>query len=93
MDWIRLSEDNLAEAFGPYASHLLLHHRNALDELVRNWHRAAEIDRVFTQTKYVRNSHFLFDQEGCVRAAGSLAHCEYYAKPTYVMVIRESLEN
>jgi hypothetical protein len=94
MDWIRLSDDNIAEAFGADASHILLHHRDSLDEICRNWHRQADIDKLFTQTKYVRNVYYLLDTDGNVRAAGKTqAHCDAYAKPGYVTVIREALEN
>ena len=93
MDWIRLNEDNLASAFGSDASHLLLHHRSDLDELVRNWHRQDELNKILKQVQYDRNRYFLFDAEGRIRAAGhTQAHCERYAQPGYVVVIRESLE-
>ena len=71
LNWIRLREDNTATAFGPYASHLILRHRQDLDALVRNWKWQDKIDAKFTQVKYVRNSHFVFDQGARVRAAGT----------------------
>jgi hypothetical protein len=93
LNWMRINERNEVSAFGPDASHLLLHYRKDLDELVRNWHRQDKLNKILNQVQYVRNSHFLFDAEGCVRAAGhNVAHCLAYMQPGYVIVIRESLE-
>lgn len=91
-NWIRLSEDNIAEAFGPAASHLLLNHRKDLDSLVRGWHQQDKLNKVLKQVQYVRNSHWLVDSDGHVRAAGRRAHCEHYMQAGYTVVIRESLE-
>lgn len=92
-NWIRLREDNTATAFGPAASHILLRHRENLDEICHNWKRQAKIDRMFDQVGYVRNVYYLLDDNGAVRAAGKeLSHAESYLQDGWTILIRESLE-
>jgi hypothetical protein len=92
--WLTEEQDSLASALGSDASHLMLHHRDTLENMAQDWTRQTRINNRWRKlygesaVSYERNSHFVLDRCGTVLAAGSEPHCMNYMQDGRVLVIR-----
>lgn len=89
LNTITLDRQDVAEAFGPVASYVLLHHRARLSELITSGLEQMKLNHIFNQTGF--NTHFVVNREGDVIAAGSESHCKAYHNEFATVLVERQL--
>ena len=92
--WLTEEKDSLASALGSDASHLMLHHRQELERMAKDWMLQTRLNNRWMELygqdacQYQRNTHFVLDRCGKTIAAGDESHCMRYMQDGRVLVIR-----
>lgn len=92
--WLTEEQDSLASALGADASHLMLHHREKLEQLAHGWVEQSRVNNRWRElygqdaVQYQRNEYYVLDRCGNVLAAGTEAHCAEYMQDGRILVIR-----